>query len=390
MGSLYISAYSAGLANQPPSFAGRLQPYEIYVPDAPAPKRGDGLMVNPHATGGNHNSYSGGQPNWQRQVGDRETPYISVTPNARGTTYWYYGQAGAEVFEIWADVAHRYRLDPDRAVIGGLSMGGYATWKLAGQFPDLFAATPAIVSCPSSGAVYREGGPVPGGDASLARLLAPSFRNVPQLLWAGTQDTVCSYWAQVEYMNKLDAMGYRYDFYSFPVGHAFPLGNEFQPMVDWMGDRRVVRDPVHVTYVLNGMMNEPAVGLNADHAYWVSGLKLRDEAANTRTGTIDVFSHGFGQGDPAATPTRSESGELQGAIGPVSYTRQSKDWEAAPRIPARNRLDISATNISELVVNVKRARVRCDAALNVTSDGPITITLDGCGKKGRHTFNGDR
>ncbi|MFG1706948.1 prolyl oligopeptidase family serine peptidase [Nonomuraea sp. M3C6] len=373
---------------QPPSYAGRLQPYEIYVPQTAAPRDGYGLMLNPHAAGGNHNSYAGGQSRWQQEIGERDTPYISVTPNARGTTYWYYGQAGAEVFEVWADVAHRYRLDPSRTMIGGLSMGGYATWKLAGQFPDLFAATPSIVPCPSAGVAYRQGGPVPGGEASLTRLSAPSFRNVPQLVWAGTQDTVCSYWAQTEYINQLDTLGYRYEFFSFPVGHAFPLGNEFQPMVDWMGTRQVVRDPAHVTYVMNGMMHEPGVGLNADHAYWLSGLKLRDAAAGPPTGTVDVFSHGFGRGDPAATPTHTESGQLQGATQPISYTMQSRDWEAAPKIPTRNRLDITATNITELTVNVDRARVSCKADLNVRSDGPIVVTLDGCGHKGRHVYPG--
>jgi predicted esterase len=373
---------------QAPSYAGRLQPYEIYVPKAPAPRDGYGLMLNPHAAGGNHNSYSGGQPRWQEEVGERDTPFISVTPNARGTTYWYYGQAGAEVFEVWADVAHRYKLDPSLTVIGGLSMGGYATWKLAGQFPDLFAATPMIVPCPSAGVAYQQGGPVPGGEASMTRLLAPSFRNVPQLVWAGSQDGVCSYWAQVDYMNQMDTMGYRYQFFSFPVGHAFPLGNEFQPMVDWMGTRHVVRDPNHVTYVMNGMMNEPAVGLNADHAYWLSDLRLRDTAASPPTGTVDVFSHGFGRGDPEPTPAHVESGQLQGAIQPVPYTMRSRDWQAAPTVPVRNRLDISATNLSELTIDVRRAHVRCDAALNVRSDGPITIALDGCGPKGRHLYQG--
>ncbi|GII56609.1 hypothetical protein Pth03_49980 [Planotetraspora thailandica] len=375
---------------QAPSYAGRLQPYEIYVPERSAPRNGYGLMLNPHAAGGNHNSYSGGQPKWQQEVGERDTPYISVTPNARGTTYWYYGQAGAEVFEVWADVAHRYKLDPSRTVIGGLSMGGYATWKLAGQFPDLFAATPMIVPCPSAGVGYQQGGTVPGGQASLTRLLAPAFRNVPQLVWAGSQDPVCSYWAQVEYMDTMDQMGYRYQFYSFPVGHAFPLGNEFQPMVDWMGDRRVVRDPAHVTYVLNGMMNEPAVGLNADHAYWVSRLKLRNGGVTPPTGTVDVFSHGFGTGDPAPAPLHTESGQLQGATQPISYDMRSRDWEKAPSIPVKNRLDITATNIGEVTVDVRRARVRCDAVLDVHSDGPIAVTLDGCGPRGRHLFDGTR
>lgn len=370
----------------PPSYAGRLEPYEIYVPTTQAPRSGYGMFINPHAAGGNQNNYTSLASKWQTEVGERTTPFISVTPNARGTAYWYYGQSGAEVFEVWADVAARYKLDPSVTQMGGLSMGGFATWKLGGQFPDLFAATPMIVPCPSSGVGWIQGSAtVPGGVSSENILLAPSFRNVPQYIWTGSIDPVCSHWAQVDYANKLDAMGYRYEFFSFVgQGHAFVLGNEFQPMVDWMDFQKVVTNPPHVTYVLNGMANEPAFGLNADHAYWVSGLKLRDGGVSPPIGTIDVFSHGFGIGDAPATPTHFESGNMQGATALKPYDMQSRDWGPAPAIPIKNQLDIVATNISEVTINPERARVSCSAKLNVQSDGPLSVTLEGCRKhKGR-------
>jgi hypothetical protein len=177
----------------------------------------------------------------------------------------------------------------------------------------------------------------------------------------------------------MDAMGYRYEFFSFlGQGHAWLNGNEFQPMVDWMGTRHVVVDPPHVTYVLNGMANEPAFGLNADHAYWVSGLKLRNATVSPPIGVIDVFSHGFGLGDAPATPTHYESGEMQGSASLEPYQMQSRDWEPAPSIPVRDQLDIVATNISEVTINPERARVSCHAKLNVQSDGPITVRLESC------------
>jgi len=364
---------------QPPSYAGRLQPYEIYVPTRPAPSSGYGLFVNPHAAGGNQNNSPAFASQWQVEVGERDIPFISVTPNARGTAYWYYGQAGADVFEVWADVAHRYRLDPSITQIGGLSMGGFATWKLGGQFPDLFAGAPMIVPCPSAGVFWVQGKPPPGGVASENILLAPSFRNVPQYIWTGSIDPVCAHWAQVDYANLMDAMGYRYEFFSFlGQGHAWVNGNEFRSMVDWMGTRHVVVDPPHVTYVLNGMANEPEHGLNGDHAYWVSGLQLRNLSASPPIGMIDVFSHGFGVGDAAATPTHYESGEMQGSAVLEPYQMQSRDWEAAPDIPVQDQLDIVATNIRAVTINPERAQVSCQAKLNVKSDGPITIRLEGC------------
>src|SRR5439155_12354312 len=364
----------------PPSYAGQLEPYEIYVPKVAPPPSGYGFFINPHAAGGNQNNYNAFASQWQIEVGERAVPFISVTPNARGTAYWYYGQSGDEVFEVWADVAQRYKLDPTITQIGGLSMGGFATWKLGGQFPDLFAAAPMIVPCPSSGVVWVQGSAtVPGGVASENVLLAPSFRNVPQYIWTGAIDPVCAHWAQVDYANRMDALGYRYQFFSFiGQGHAFVLGNEFQPMVDWMDLRKVVTDPPHVTYALNGMANEAAVGLNADHADWLSGLNVRDSTVSPPIGTIDVFSHGFGVGDPSSTPTQFTSGQYQGSNGPKPYDLQAKDWGAAAAIPVANRLDVVAKNISAVTIHPARARVDCSATVNVQSDGPVVVTLAGC------------
>ena len=46
----------------------------------------------------------------------------------------------------------------------------------------------------------------------------------------------------------------------------------------------------------------------------------------------------------------------------------------------RNRLAIELTNVKSVTIHAKRARVRCNAALDVTSDGPARIRLRGCGR----------
>ncbi len=52
---------------------------------------------------------------------------------------------------MWADVASRYKLDPAYTVATGYSMGGYGTYKLATQFPDLFAKGQPTVGPPGLG-----------------------------------------------------------------------------------------------------------------------------------------------------------------------------------------------------------------------------------------------
>ena len=80
---------------------------------------------------------------------------IVITPAGRGPDGWYYDLAGADTFEVWADVARHYALDPDVTSIAGYSMGGYGTYKFATQFPDLFARAQPTVGPPGSASGRR-------------------------------------------------------------------------------------------------------------------------------------------------------------------------------------------------------------------------------------------
>ena len=181
-----------------------------------------------------------------------------------------------------------------------------------------------------------------------------------------------------------DDLGYRYIFDSFaPAEHlTLAIHDQFQPAADFLGDTKVDRDPPHVTYVVNPTMDFPGVRTVADHAYWLSGLKLRDGSGDAPLGTIDVRSHGFGVGDPAPGATQHGGGALSGGTLPaIAYTEQSKAWGEAPKESTADVLDIDAKNVGSVTIDPTRARVDCDAQLLVKSDGPVTITLAGCGRK---------
>ena len=118
-------------------------------PHKPAPPRGYGLTLLLHSLGANYNQFSDSRN--QSQLGERGPGSIVITPEGRGPDGWYYGHAGADTFEVWADVARRYRLDPGWTAISGYSMGGYGTYKFATQFPDLFARAKPVVGPPGLG-----------------------------------------------------------------------------------------------------------------------------------------------------------------------------------------------------------------------------------------------
>jgi pimeloyl-ACP methyl ester carboxylesterase len=365
----------------PPSYAGRLQNYELYVPMAPMPIDGYGLWLQPTRQAATRTITPRFASQWQIQAGESANRYLMFTPNARGTAYWYYGQAGAEVFEIWADIAHYYKIDTRNQVIGGLSMGGYAAWKLGGQFPDLFAVAPMIVPCPSAGTGMTSLSNVPGGIASLLSQLSPSFRNVPQYIWTGNRDTTCTYLFQAAYVKALYFAGNRYQWFTFPlVGHAYPLGNEFTPMVQWVNaqQKRVVNPP-HITYVLNEEMKR--TGDRSERRSRV--LDIRTEDARRRRGAADRKDRRrlawIRRRRRAPVHFTHREWSVSGSKrDPSRNSMQSQDWGIPPAIPADNLIDITASNVSQMTINPTRANVGCDVRLNVHTDGPLLVSFYNC------------
>lgn len=69
-----------------------------------------------------------------------------------------------------------------------------------------------------------------------------------------------------------------------------------------------------------------------------------------------------------------------GALYPVMpYTEIKQTWGAAPRAKHADRLSITLTNVAAITIDVRRAHVDCGVTLSVNTDGPVRITLLGCG-----------
>jgi hypothetical protein len=358
---------------------GQLLPYAIYVPSGSEPSAGWGATLLLHSLSANYNQFSGSKN--QSQFAARGAGSIVFTPSGRGPDGWYYDRAGADTFEVWADVAAHYRLNPSFTDIAGYSMGGYGTYKFASQFPDLFARAQPTVGPPGLGVWVPPGEPQPGGDQSLTQRMLGSVRNVPVLIWDETADELVPIAGVLEQVKKFDELGYRYEFDQFQVGEhlTLALNDEYAPAAAFLGTETINADPAHVTYVYNPTMDFPADGTTSGHAYWVYGVTLRDAGGSAPLGEVDVRSHGFGLGDPTPSATQTGAGVLTGGqIPAIPYTSQSKSWEPAPSETKADTLDIRAANVSAVTIDAKRAKVNCKAQLNVTTDGPLTVTLADC------------
>jgi dienelactone hydrolase len=337
---------------------GQLHPYALYVPSRPTPPAGYGLTLMLHSLYENHNQYTG--TTYQRQMGERGAGSLVVTPGSRGPDGDYTDALEAETFDVWAAGARHYPLDPDWVAATGYSMGGGGVHRLMARYPDLFARGM------SGGAVpIRDQGTYPA-----------SLRNNPLMTYIATGDEGTSPPFQQKYLAEMNDRGYRYFFRSFPASEHLKLqGNdEYADAAAFLGGHHVNRDPMHVTYVVDPRLDYPALAVVADHAYWLSGITLRERASGAR-GVIDVRSDGFGLADPVARRSDPSAGVLRGRNGAEPYFDRVQTWEPPKVTPPRNRLVIRATNIASVVIDARRARVGCRPELVVKSDGPLDIRV---------------
>jgi len=342
-------------------YQGRLQPYAIYIPKKAPPRSGYGMTLLLHANAANYNEFLNSRN--AQQFGDRGTGSIVATPQARDPGSSYIGLAASDVFEVWADIARHYDLDPTWRTIAGYSLGGLGTFKLAEQFPDLFARAQPTVG------------------ASTDDDLIDSLRNIPVLMWNGASDELVGPEMYVPTQQRLDQLGYRYELDVFEPGehNSLAINDEFDQAAAFLGDATVDRNPSHVTFVAKPSLYLPKLDYVADHAYWLSGVAVRDASAGS--GRIDVISHGFGASEPDPTATASGAGTITGGylLPQYPYTSQSKAWGPGPPGPLADVLDVSASNVRSVTVNAPRARVSCSAKLMLETDGPLDVVLAGCG-----------
>jgi hypothetical protein len=338
-------------------FIGQLQPYSVYVPDKAQPERGYGLTFLLHGLSSNHNN----EPldhRHARQLGDRGAGSIVVAPLGRGPDGFYQDMAEADVFEVWADVARRYALDPSWVASSGYSMGGIGTYRLLERWPDLFA----------------RGAPVVGFEADEEHL--PSLRNIPVMPWNAGQDELVNPARYEPTTARLTELGLRFiaDVFS-PAGHiTLGANDEFGPQADFLGDHRVDRDPAHVTYVVSPGRDSARAMAVADHAYWLSELAVRDQGH----GTIDARSEAFGTGDPPVVREPPTAGTLTGGQRPLAYVRRSQSWGPTPSTPVRNAINLDLANVGRATVTGDRARLTGDRPLRVRidSDGDGSLRLN--------------
>jgi predicted peptidase len=149
-------------------------------------------------------------------AGGKEFPFVLVSPQSPGFG-WDVDALKALVDEI----KHKYRVDPDRVYVTGLSMGGFGTWALAAAYPKEFAAVMPICG---------------GGEPIWAR----KIKDVPAWVFHGAKDPVVPLKRSEEMVNALKKAGGNVRFTVYPdAGHDSWTETYNNPQVyEWLLQQR--------------------------------------------------------------------------------------------------------------------------------------------------------
>jgi len=294
-----------GVRDEFPQFGGRLQPYAIRVPPGLDRSKPAGLTFSLHSLEGTYTQYAVFSPTQLTQFGD-ERQNLVVTTLGRGPDGWYTGEAEADFFEVWRDVAANFSLDPDRVYPTGYSMGGYGTYKLGLQYPDLFARAFTTVGPPGLGIWPVVAPPLPGGQVTLTTPLLGNVRWIPYMNWVGLEDDLVPYPGPTAQQNRFDQLGLRSELWTFQAEHfTLAIQDRWNAARDFLGAARKQGDPSRVVYGFFPEGDKPELGL----------VPLGEEAVDHAAG-ITLLARGAEKVPGRVPPILDREGEVLRLEGP--------------------------------------------------------------------------
>lgn len=345
---------------------GRVQPYSVYVPESYDPDAPGPLHVHPHSLGQSYNQYAG-NPNLLRQLGEQRDALVLMF-EGRGPAGWWHDEAEFDLFEVWADFRTCYDYDEDRVTLGGYSMGGYATYRLASLYPDLFARGFETVGPPDEDFF---GGPTDGAIESEHNTLdvTDNMRHVPLLMWHGSNDELVPLPGPTNCAQDLREHGHRHEFDVF-AGYdhfTFSIFDEWGPGKEFLEGATVTRNPARVTYRSKPVMgNEAFFDLAYDSAYWLSDIEVAAPESDDG-GLVDATSYA----EPVAENYSSLGTE------PSAHTKRGTRWtEPVREALPRNALELELADATRIRVWLEEAGLDPSAELELSVSTTTETTVE--------------
>jgi pimeloyl-ACP methyl ester carboxylesterase len=367
-----------------PQFLGRVQPYSVCLPAAYAPGRKLPLTLLLHSLALGQNQFAAIDPRLLHQVCDGRDSVV-VTPLARGPSCWYFDEGELDVWEVWARVAEQLGADPNRTVIAGYSMGGYAAYKLGLTYPEVFAQAVVLAGPPTCGVRLLPGVDIPADldpNSHCAREgetwpLLVNGRWLPFVIAHGVLDELVPIASVLPQVLELDRLGYRYRFsvYPFEDHIAWVLEDKFNDPVSHMGTGLRQGDPGHITFSWYPQLVRHDLGIGPHQLWWLSELTADPQTTATRGATASIDARSYARPDPTRTTRRRRGFEPDLDLSPGLYTENV--WRVGPAVDPLPYLTLKLSHVAGVAVDVGRAGLASlpASAINITTDTPVLVTL---------------
>ncbi len=205
--------------------------YSLYVPQGYRPTNEYALVICLHGAGFTGEAYL---DRWQQRLGER---YILACPTYPAGA-WFTRRAEELVLAVLQSVRSRYRVDPDRVFLTGMSNGGIGTWLIGMHHAPLFAGLAPMAS---------------GIDDVLFPFLE-NLRSTPTYIIHGKQDQVMPVELSRKLAGELKNLGYPFVYrehdrvHPMAGGHFFPR-EELPDLVAWFDTQHRVAVPKTLTVV---------------------------------------------------------------------------------------------------------------------------------------------
>jgi pimeloyl-ACP methyl ester carboxylesterase len=376
----------ADLLSTEPQFLGRVQPYSVCLPKTFEPGQKLPLTLLLHSIAMGKNQFAAVNPGLLEQICDGRDSVVA-TPLGRGPACWYLDEGELDLWEVWARVAEQLGTDPNRTVIAGFSMGGYAAYRLSLTYPTVFSQAVVLAGPPACGVrllpqVGMAADLDPDSHCAREGETWPLLRNarwLPFVIVHGLLDELVPIFSVVPQVLRLDRLGYRYRFTLYPAEDHIVLAaqGKFGDAVAHMGTAIRQADPGHITYAWYPQLQRHDLGIGPDTVWWLSGLRADPQIASRRGEVAVVDARSYARPDPRHRSHRRAGALLNFNPTPGGYVERV--WRFGPAREAQPRLTLRLTGVAALTIDTARAGLAAFARSTITvqTDSTVEITLDG-------------
>ncbi|MDX2040471.1 MAG: prolyl oligopeptidase family serine peptidase [Acidobacteriota bacterium] len=195
-----------------------LQPYRFFVPSNYDSKKKWPLVVALHGMGQDENSFFASYNNGEIKRIAESRGYLVVCPKGRAPASMYMGSAETDVIDVLKAMKRDYSIDDDRVYLMGHSMGGYGSWSVAVNHPDLFAAI----------------GPIAGGGQPFVMMGLKKIAHIPWIVIHGDKDPTVSVEESRKMVKAGEALGIKIKYIEVSGGNHTDIAVPgFKDIFDW-------------------------------------------------------------------------------------------------------------------------------------------------------------